>query len=63
MPQTRWLGVCTEDSRAYVGDTPVIDSSGSELEEIVGTEVYVELRHRITGRLTRRAEVPSEEGQ
>jgi len=27
----------------------VIDSLGAELEAIVGTEVYVELRRRITG--------------
>jgi hypothetical protein len=26
----------------------VIDSLGAELEAIVGTEVYVQLRHRIT---------------
>jgi hypothetical protein len=39
---------CTEGSRAYVGDRPVIDSLGPELETIVGTEVYVELRKRIT---------------
>jgi hypothetical protein len=40
---------CTEGSLAYVGDRPVIDSLGAELEAIVGTEVYVELRHRIAG--------------
>jgi hypothetical protein len=34
---------------AYVGDRPVIDSLGAELEEIVGTEIYVELRYRMTG--------------
>jgi hypothetical protein len=39
---------CTEDSSAYVGDRPVIDSLGAELEAIVGTEVYVELRRRIS---------------
>ena len=32
---------CTEGSLAYVGDRPVIDSLGPELEAIVGTEVYV----------------------
>jgi hypothetical protein len=37
---------CTEGSRAYVGDRPVVDSLGPELEAIVGTEVYVELRRR-----------------
>ena len=40
---------CTEGSLAYVGDRPVIDSPGTELEAIVGTEVIVELRHRMTG--------------
>jgi len=38
---------CTEGSLAYVGDRPVVDSLGNELESIVGTEVYVELRRRI----------------
>jgi hypothetical protein len=41
---------CTEGQLAYVGDRPVIDSLGPELEAIVGTEVYVELRGRIGGR-------------
>jgi hypothetical protein len=40
---------CTEGSLAYVSDRPVIDSLGAELKAIVGIEVYVELRHRITG--------------
>jgi hypothetical protein len=40
---------CTEGSLAYVGDRPVIDSLGGELESIVGTDVYVELRRRIVG--------------
>jgi hypothetical protein len=40
---------CTEGALAYVGDRPVVDSLAAELEGIVGTEVYVELRHRITG--------------
>ena len=39
---------CTEGQLAYVGDQPVIDSLGAELKEIVGTEVYVELRRRMT---------------
>jgi hypothetical protein len=39
---------CTEGSLAYGGDRPVVDSLGAELQEIVGTEVYVELRRRIT---------------
>jgi hypothetical protein len=40
---------CTEGSLAYVGDRPVIDSLGEELEAIVGTKVIVELRRRLTG--------------
>lgn len=40
---------CTESSLAYVGDRPVIDSLGPELEAVVGPDVYVELRRRITG--------------
>ena len=38
---------CTEGSRAYVGDRPVIDSLATELQAVVGTEVYVELRRRL----------------
>ena len=38
---------CTEGTRAYVGDTPVVESLGEELEAIVGTTVYVELRRRL----------------
>jgi hypothetical protein len=41
---------CTEGDRAYVGDRPVIDSLGEEIEAVVGTEVYVELRRRLTSR-------------
>jgi hypothetical protein len=44
---------CTEGDRAYVGDTPVVESLAEELEEIVGTAVYVELRARLTSRTTR----------
>lgn len=40
---------CTEGSLAYGGDRPVIDSLAEELEAVVGTEVYVELRRRIRG--------------
>jgi hypothetical protein len=40
---------CTEGDRAYVGDRPVIDSLSAELEEVVGTEVYVALRRRLRG--------------
>jgi hypothetical protein len=39
---------CTEGQLAYVGDRPVIESLGAELEELVGTEVFVELRRRMT---------------
>jgi len=38
---------CTDGDRAYVGDTPVVDSLADELQGIVGTEVYVELRRRL----------------
>ena len=38
---------CTEGTRAYVGEQPVIESMGEELEAIVGTTVWVELRRRL----------------
>jgi hypothetical protein len=38
---------CTEGDRAYVGEHPVVESLGAELEAIVGPEVYVELRRRL----------------
>lgn len=38
---------CTEGTRAYVGDGRVVDTLGEELEEMVGTTVYVELRRRL----------------
>jgi len=38
---------CTEGSQAYVGDRPVIDSLGAEIEEIAGPAVHVELRRRL----------------
>lgn len=38
---------CTEGSLAYVGEHQVIDSLGAELDAIVGSEVYVELRRRL----------------
>jgi hypothetical protein len=38
---------CTEGDRAYVGDAPVVESLGAELEVVVGTTVYVELRRRL----------------
>jgi hypothetical protein len=41
---------CTEGSLAYVSDRPVVETLGDELEAIVGTPVYLEIRRRITGR-------------
>ena len=38
---------CTEGTRAYVGERPVVESLADELQAIVGTEVYVELRRRL----------------
>ena len=38
---------CTEGDLAYVGDRPVLESLGAELEGIVGTAVHVELRRRL----------------
>lgn len=38
---------CTEGDRAYVGDRPVVESLADELTAIVGTDVYVQLRHRL----------------
>lgn len=38
---------CTEGDRAYVGDRPVVESLAEELEAIVGTAVFVELRARL----------------
>jgi len=38
---------CTEGERAYVGERPVIEELGEEIEAIVGTSVYVELRRRL----------------
>jgi hypothetical protein len=38
---------CTEGTRAYVGERPVIESMAEELQEIIGSEVYVELRRRL----------------
>jgi hypothetical protein len=39
---------CTDGPLAYVGTVPVVESLGGEIEAIVGTEVYVELRRRMT---------------
>jgi hypothetical protein len=38
---------CTEGPQAYVGDRPVIESLATELREVVGEGVYVELRRRL----------------
>jgi hypothetical protein len=38
---------CTEGSLAYGADRPVIESLASELEAVVGTEVFVQLRRRM----------------
>ena len=38
---------CTEAPDAYVGDRPVVESLADELEEVVGREVFVELRRRL----------------
>ncbi len=38
---------CTEGDRAYVGERPVIESLGDELEALVGASVHVELRRRL----------------
>jgi hypothetical protein len=40
---------CTEGPLAYGGDRPVIESLASELEAVVGTEVFVQLRRRMAG--------------
>ncbi|MFT7600814.1 MAG: hypothetical protein ACI8TP_003762 [Acidimicrobiales bacterium] len=39
--------VCTEQPEAYVGHHRVIDSLGEEIEHIVGTPVFVELKKRL----------------
>jgi hypothetical protein len=38
---------CTEGTEAYVGDRPVVESMAEELDAVVGTAVYVELRRRL----------------
>ena len=44
---TKMAWCCTEGPDAYVGDSSVLDSLGDELSEIVGTEVFVQLRNRL----------------
>ena len=41
---------CTDEPETYVGDRPVIESLGEELEEMVGHTVFVELRSRLERR-------------
>ena len=38
---------CTEGDRAYVGERPVIESLSEELTDLLGTEVFVELKRRL----------------
>ncbi len=44
---TKMAWCCTEGTDAYVGESSVIDSLSHELSEIVGTEVFVQLRNRL----------------
>lgn len=53
---------CTEGERAYVGERPVVESLADELDALVGTRVYVELRRRLAPG-TPDPPVPSEEPQ
>ncbi len=39
---------CTEGERAYVGESRVIDSLAEEITAITGTEVFVQLRRRLS---------------
>jgi hypothetical protein len=41
---------CTEAGECFDGDAPVAESMGDELRALVGPEVAVEVRRRITGR-------------
>jgi hypothetical protein len=44
---TKMAWCCTEGTDAYIGGSSVLDSLGDELSEIVGTEVFVQLRNRL----------------
>ena len=44
---TKMAWCCTEGTDAYVGDSSVLDSLDDELSEIVGAEVFVQLRNRL----------------
>ena len=39
---------CTEGPEAYVGERRVVESLADELTALVGNEVYVELRRRLS---------------
>jgi len=39
---------CTESADAFVGERPVVESLGAEIEALVGPEVAVELRRRLS---------------
>ena len=45
---TKMAWCCTEGTDAYVGNSSVLDSVSDELTEIVGTEVFIQLRNRLT---------------
>ena len=45
---TKMAWCCTEGSDAYVGESSVLDSLSHELSQIVGTEIFVQLRNRLT---------------
>jgi hypothetical protein len=38
---------CTEAPDAYIGDRPVVESLADELEAVMGSEVWVEVRRRL----------------
>ncbi|NCX04664.1 MAG: hypothetical protein EBW68_02660 [Actinobacteria bacterium] len=44
---TKMAWCCTEGTDAYVGTSSVLDSLDDELSEIVGAEVFVQLRNRL----------------
>jgi hypothetical protein len=45
---TKMAWCCTEGTDTYVGNSSVLDSLSDELTEIVGTEVFIQLRNRLT---------------
>jgi len=40
--------VCTEEPQPFIGETPVVESLETELRGLLGPEVYVEIRNRLT---------------